>query len=312
MKRGIVAVILISVFLVVGCQQQKEGNKAAGAFVGGDIGLQVAFADNEPPATVLDSNQQSFFITLLLKNQGEFTIPKGGLVASLSGISKDAFTIGSLHQKNMIDILGTKKENTFVTPGAEEQLEFGEANYKIDIPADFQTVVRADVCYTYQTKAIANLCLKKNVLKKDINDVCEVNIQDLKAENSGAPIQIAQAHENSVGTSKLKLIFTVTNKGIGAVYEPGTFTDMCGGKDESKDKVKVTVFAAEGNFNVQCSQFSDGNSGVVRLVNKNKDVTCTIDTTNLQDITFAAPVIIQLDYMYREGVQVPLTVQNAV
>src|SRR3989344_3862943 len=113
MKRGNVVFVLIALLFLVGCQRgNTDDQQGQGAFVGGDAGLQIAFAENEPPEVVLDNNQESFFITLLLKNQGEYTIPKNGLIASVSGVSKDAFSIPSLNKKNDIEIIGTKKENS--------------------------------------------------------------------------------------------------------------------------------------------------------------------------------------------------------
>ena len=316
-KRKSVSVVLIGLFFVVlvigGCQGafNKEEQKGV-AFVGGTSGLNIAFAEDEPPAVVLDAAQQSFFITLRLKNEGEFTIPKGRLIGSLSGILKDVFNLRSLSVRNEFEIQGVKKEGDSVLAGGEELLEFGEAVYKVDVPADFSTKIRADVCYDYQTKALGNLCLKKNVLKKDLGDVCAVNAGEISAENSGAPVQVLNLREHSVGTNRAKVIFKVKNVGIGAVFEPNIFTDACIGHDQDKDRVKVTLFNPNNNFRVECSQFGNTNSGVVRLVNGEKEISCTIDTSNLQEATFQDLLIIQMDYMYRDAVETQLLVKNAL
>lgn len=310
MKKGLILMLIIAIILIVGCTGKKP-TTTTGPFIGGTDGLSVKFAQGEPPTAVLDNKQEDFFITLLVKNNGEFTVPVNGLVSTLSGISQQAFNIQSMNKKNSFEIFGAKKEVDTATGGAEESIEFGEANYQINIPADFSTTIRGDICYAYQTKAVANLCLKKNVLKKDIDDVCDVNIPNLNAANSGSPIQFTNARQTSVGTNKIKVTFKIMNSGDGAVYEPNAFSDTCGGKEENKDKVKLTLTSPGGKFSVKCTQLGNSDSGTIKLVNKEKEISCTIDTTSLQEITFQDVLLFQADFMYREGVVTPLLIRNA-
>lgn len=313
MKRGFIFLALAALVLA-GCQgggSQQPKNDSP--FLGGTQAVDVAFFENEPPAHVLDNGQESFFITLLLKNGGEFTVPPNGLIASLSGIPQASFGLRSLNVVNAREIIGASKELDLVQPGSEESLEFGEAKYNIDIPASFTTQLRADICYTYQTKAVANLCLKKNVVgRKSVNDVCDVSSPSVALHNSAGPLQATDLRQTSVGTNRIKLSFKVKNMGTGAFYEPGAFTNICAGQDTAKDMVKVTLTSPERAFTAECSQLNNKNSGVVRLVNKEKDITCTIDTTGLQDVTFQNLLLVQMDYMYRTAVVTQLTVDNAV
>ena len=313
MKRGLL-LLIVGVFVLSSCTGLPGGGttQPSGAFIGGTDGISLAFAQDEPPQRVLDNNQQEFFVTLLLKNQGEFTVPVNGLIASLSGVSKKSFSLPSLNVKNKAPIQGAQKDVGGALPGAEELLEFGKAQYAIDIPADFSTNLRADICYTYQTKAVANLCLKQNVLRKDLDDVCEVKVPNLLAQNSGGPFQIVNMRQDTVGKSRVKVNFKVKNVGQGAIYEPGTFSSVCAGQDEKKDKVRISLNSPQNNFKVECSQFSGKHSGVVRLVNGEKDISCTIDTSNLQEVTFQDLLIVQMDYMYRNAVVTQLVVENAV
>ncbi len=313
MKRGI-AFLGLLVLVLAGCQgtgTTKPTNDSP--FIGGTQGIDVAFEENSPPQRVLDSGQESFFITLLLRNGGEFTVPKNGLIASLSGIPQKSFSLKSLNVVNAFELAGATKDADLVHTGAEELLEFGEAKYTIDIPASFTTQLRTDICYTYQTKAVANLCLKNNVVaRKNINDVCDVNVPTVTIHNSAGPLQAADLRQTPIGANRLKLSFKIRNVGTGAVYEPAAFTSVCAGQDTLKDMVKVTLTSPEQAFSVQCNQLNNQNSGVVKLVNKEKDITCTIDTTNLQDVTFQNLLLFQMDYMYRTAVVTQLTVDNAV
>ncbi|MDP1694971.1 MAG: hypothetical protein Q8L34_05525, partial [Candidatus Woesearchaeota archaeon] len=264
MKRGFIFLALVALVLA-GCQGGgSQQSKNDSPFIGGTQAVDVAFFENEPPTHVLDNGQETFFITLLLKNSGEFTVPKNSLIASLSGIPQASFGLRSLNVVNAREIMGASKELDLVQPGSEESLEFGEAKYTIDIPASFTTQIRADICYTYQTKAVANLCLKKNVVaRKSVNDVCDVNAPSVALHNSAGPLQATDLRQTSVGASRVKLSFKVKNMGTGVVYEPNAFTNVCAGQDTLKDMVKVTLTSPERAFTVECSQLNNQNSGVI-------------------------------------------------
>jgi hypothetical protein len=318
MEHTFVTRLIVFSFLLLflaGCQQlgfgQQQPQPTTSAFVGGTKGLEVAFAVDQPPNSILDHGQEEFFVTLLMKNLGEHDIPAGGVIGSLSGIVQGSFGLKSLDTKSTIEIFGVKKDSATTIPGGEEQLEFGTGMFKPDLPANTQFLLKADVCYTYQTQAVSTVCLKKNVLQKETGDVCMINNPAMKEENSGAPLHAVDFKESSVGSSKVRVNFKVVNKGIGAVYEPGTFTTKCVGLDTEKHRVKVTVESPDKTFTASCTQLGGSNTGVVTLVNNQKDITCTIDTPGLQDITFQDLFLVKLDYQYREAITTPLMVTDA-
>ena len=313
MKHSLIILTIVVLFLA-GCQGDITGpqQENLGTFVGGNQGLAIAFAEDQPPVAVLDDGQETFFITLLLRNVGEHTIPAGGLIASLSGIVQKSFSIQSLNVKNDFDIYGTGKDGSIVTPGAEDLLEFGDASFQPDLPGDTEFTIRADVCYNYQTQAVSKLCLKQDVLKRTIDDVCLINNAKLDVENSGASVHVTSARQNTIGSNKVKLTFTIQNLGVGAVFEPNTFTNSCVGKEEERDRVRVKLYNPENNFKITCGQFGGSHQGVVKLVNNEKIITCTIDTAALQEFTFQDLVIFEINYMERLAVTTPVRVVNAL
>ncbi len=308
--------LLFLVMIISGCQGIGFGKKPVpvgpSAFVGGTQGLAMAFAEDQPPDTVLDDGQEEFFVTLLLRNLGEHTVPVGGVIGSLSGVVQTSFGLKSLDVVNSVPIYSVTKEGDQVISGGEELLEFGTASFGPDLPANTPFVLKADLCYAYQTQAVTTVCLKKDVLQKEVGEVCNINNAALKFENSGAPMHSVDFKQSSVGTNKVKVSFKVVNRGIGAVYEPGTFSGKCVGKEGEKNRVRVTVDSPDKTFSASCTQLGGSNTGVVTLVNNQKDITCTIETSGLQEITFQDLFIVKLDYMYREAVQTPLLVANAV
>ena len=78
------------------------------------------------------------------------------------------------------------------------------------------------------------------------------------------------------------------------------------------DKLKVTLRNPQDNFEAECSAFGKSDSGELRLVNGRKEITCNIDTTDLQEVSYQDLLIIDLKYMYRDHVRTSLTVQNAL
>lgn len=308
-------IIFLAVVLVVSGCQGIAGNKQPDAkqamFVGGTKGLEIAFATDQPPQSILDNSQETFPISLLVRNKGEYDIPVNNLIASLSGIVQSTFSLSSLNTKNSLILNGVKKEGDTTTPGFDDILEFGQASYKVDLPGETTYTIRADVCYNYQTKAVSKVCLKKAPLKIDkVGSVCQITNSNLGAENSGAPVHAENARESTAGTNKVKISFKISNKDVGAVFQTNTFTDSCVGHDDEKDQVKVTVYNPERNFNIECPLLSNSNTGIVKLISKEREVSCTIDTTSMQDITFQDLIIVQLDYMYRQAVIIPLRIRS--
>ena len=81
--------------------------------------------------------------------------------------------------------------------------------------------------------------------------------------------------------------------------------------EDKKNTVHVSVSSPETALHPQCTQLGGGSKGIIKLVNNQKDITCTIDTQGLQEVTFQDLVIISLDYTYREAVVVPITIVNS-
>jgi len=311
MKKSVIIAVLL-VFLVMGCDQFRTSKATkTGAFIGGTKGLDVGFAKDEPPAQVLDSGQQDFFITLVITNQGEFSIPNGGIIASLSGIAREALGLSNLNARSNFILDGSRKTATGTGAGGVEELQFGKATYKPDLPADFSLNLRADVCYDYETNAVATLCLRRNVLQRETTqEVCDVNTQAPNLENSGAPMQVQNLQARGVALNKIRVSFDVVNAGGGLVYSINTFSNFCGGNEDKKDNVLVGVTMPGSGARISCSRLN-GNAGTVRLVDNIKTITCDIDTSGLQETTFEDLLRINLKYTYRGAVTVPIQIKDA-
>ena len=306
-----VVVLLILALLISGCQTQKKDQKSLGIFIGGKAGLEISFIENQPPPKVLDDNQDHFLITLKLLNKGEYTIPSNKVIASLSGISAEAFSISSLNSKSQVSLEGIFKSGDDVIQSSPEELQFDEASYKFDLNADFPTSLRADVCYQYQTKSVSKTCLKRKAVERNTEDKCSINSDKVETELSGAPIKIKDVKQRSSAANEIKLTFTVVNEGKGEVYSPTTFTDKCIDVSDERNKLLVEVKAPSGKADIRCSQLQDSNKGIIKLALKEKIINCNIPTSNLQEIAFEEPIEIILSYFYKESIEKQITVLNS-
>ena len=307
--------ILFSLFVILlfigGCKKATESKAAIGAYVGGDEGLDLSFVEDEPPERVLDADSEQFFITLLLKNDGEFDIDVGETRITLSGIEKNQFQIGSLTETNKNFINGLEKKREETLPGGQDEISY-TAKYKPDLNQDFTPTVTASACYAYGTRTLTKLCLRKDIARRSREAECTVD-EHKTIENSGAPIQVTSLNEMKGGSNKIRVIFNIENVGEGTVYEKGSFSSGSCSEDMSKeDRLNVEIRPVS-SINFKCARLGGGASGVIKLNTEGKAVvTCEADTSRLQDTAFEDPLNINLDYVYKERISKALTVEDAV
>jgi len=309
-----IGLILIVIVFLNGCDGTGGGTTTKGgkAYIGGEDGLGFEFDEDAPPDEVMDDGEESFPIRLKVKNEGEYTINKGGIIASLSGISKDDFDLSSLHAVSDFEL--QRKEKTTSAEGEENVLDFDDAKFVNDLAADFDTTVFADVCYRYRTVAAASVCLKKDTVQsKKSRDACDIREDDVDYENSGAPLQVTSIKQFPGGANKVTFTFVVENKGSGRVYNSGQFTNECIVDDElANDELDITITSPSGSINIICDTLDDSNSGRIKLFNSKRTVTCGINTGSLQSTAYEGRVNIKLDYFYINEVKKDLLVKNAV
>ncbi len=317
MKRGLVVLVILMILVVIliGCDALKkkdEGPETGTTFIGGTQGVDMIFVDGQPPERVLDNSEETFSIVLLVENLGEYTIPKGRMIASLEGISQEAFGLKSLSINSGDDLEKRRKTREDILEAGPLDMNFGDASYKPDLPGDLNFNLKASLCYDYKSDAVTSICLKKNVLRRDPEAVCFVDPdKGLSVDNSGAPVQIVNLVERPSGSNKVSVFFDIENQGVGEVYEPGTFSSVCEKLRDKEGGVSVSVETTSKALDVKCSTLGDSNKGNIKLIDGKKTVRCTIDTSNLQETAFIEPLIIRAEYMYRDAIITPLTVENA-
>ncbi len=304
--------LVICLFFVsgqAGCPKKgAEEEIGLGVFAGGVEGLDISFVENEPPASVLDNNEDPFYITVELKNKGEYTIPKEKIIATLSGISAELFGLSTLNAKMDYELEGKMKTDTEVLEGLTDQLSFEQAAWKSDLDVDFPTSIWVDVCYQYQTRGSSRLCLKQKPAERGTDDLCNINNAEVKIDNSGAPLQIKNVKQVASGANEIKVTFSIENKGEGEVYPPDAFTSACKKDTSILGKVKVEV-SVESGIPIQCGRLDNRDSGLVKLSGKETTIVCSVDTYRVQSSAFEEPFNIKVTYFYKQGIGKDLTVK---
>jgi len=319
--------VLFSLFVLLlfigGCKTTGE-TKLMKAFVGGSKGLDISFVEGEPPEKVADFNSEQFRITLLLKNEGELGIEDNNVRVTLSGIGQNQFGMTEefgmtegLTKTNTNFISGTEKRREEILDGGEDEITY-TAIYMPDLKQDFTPTITANVCYVYGTRTLTNLCLRKDIARKEREGECVVD-EYKTIENSGAPIQVTSLSEMKGGTNTVRVIFNIENVGSGTVYEKGTFSSGdCSESNDNRDKenklnVEIKPIGGVDIANCECARLGGGSKGVVKLNIEGKAViTCVASTAGLQSTAFEAPLNINLDYDYKERISRKITVENAV
>lgn len=313
MNKALFTSLIVLLIVLSGCQLVKKQatNEPLGAFISGTSGLSVSFLENAPPDSVYDNNEDEFDIDLILKNEGEYDIPSNKVIASLSGIRAEDFNIANLNRVLSTSIDGKTIRAKTEIKGGEEELIFESAKYKHDLKADFAADVIVHTCYNYMTNAITSVCLKKDLLERGISDTCESENSALNFDVSSAPVQISNVAQVPRGKSQLKLTFDISNDGKGEVYAPNAFTNTCYGKENLRDQLELTVDSPAGRLPIKCKTIGDTSKGIIKLIDGKRSIECNIDTTSLQEISFETPVLIDLNYFYRDYISKKITVLAA-
>jgi hypothetical protein len=303
----ILTTILALVFLMLsGCGEKKE---SGAAFVGGTNGLLVNFIEGAPPSQVFDSGSSPFNIIVELKNDGEHTIPKSEAVVRISGINPSDFGVSpnDLVRNPSEDLEGVKLVSGSKVPGTTTQIQFPTMNYRGEVLADTQFPIRAEVCYTYTTKAISKICIKKD-LSDTTASVCKVK-EKKQVSSSGAPIQVTSFEQDQAGSDKVRFTFTIEQKGNGDVFEKGSKCYSSVSPYMIMNKVYVEVDT--GLQGLKCTGLIGGDTkGFIVLSSGKRVVECVQEVHTETD--FNANVNIILTYDFRNIKETTLTVRKQI
>lgn len=313
MKKAIAFLVLACIVLAgTGCTNQGKIDTTLleAPFIGGTSGIVMSFAENTPPAQVLDGGDFPFDIMIKLKNTGEFLVPKASAMISISGFEPGEFgsSAAALKKNPQEDLEPVKKDisGKRIEP-PESLVEFNNLNHLQAITGTQLTYpIRAEVCYTYGTTATAALCVRKNLLNPEDGGICEIN-EEKKVYNSGSPVQVTSLSESTRSGDKFAFSFSIQHMGNGKIYAQNSACDKSSRAYEDAVNVEVST----GLPGLACSGLGETGltSGQVKLIGGSRQITCTQTVAAPAD--FIMPVTVKVWFDYEDDISTQVIVKHS-
>lgn len=312
--------VIIGLFFV-GCSTGSQSNQSSydlSSYKGGNAGLSFNFADNMPPSSIRDNGVSPFTIRVLVENKGEYTVPEGKAHVTISGINPSDINLENPSQ-SLGELRGVKIIDGKTIPGGTAQALFSNLKYKSSVVSgSIPMTLYANLCYPYETKATAIICVKGDTTTAvdDNNQVCEIT-GDKKYANSAAPVTIENVKEMPYGRNSIQIQFDIVHKPLSsnaAIYENGSLDSNCNvdGVPASSasavlKKDRVTYKIDTGLSGLNC-EGTGKNTNTVTLSNNRYTVVCIQDTTGQSE--YEKPIFITLAYDYLDRISKQITVEH--
>ncbi len=323
MNKFFIFFLITIAFIVSGCTGGGSGGSGSynlDSFNGGESALTIEFSENAPPETVRDQGQQPFIVRLSIKNEGEHDIKEGTGHVKLRGF--DPETLGLTEtSKPLPNINGIKKQrNGDVIPGGQAQIIFNDLKYMDSVVASSIPLnIYANICYPYQTRAVAIVCVNGNTnpsLDENV-EICQLDKIN-EYSNSGAPVQIENVKQYPYGQSSIQLQFDIVHYPTSEdanIYQSGSVDSNCNvngfapSSSEAfnlKDRVKYTV--ETGLDGLDCESTGTNSNTVTLIEGGSYPVTCIQDTSGEDE--YEKPITFFLDYDYYDRNKVTVNVEH--
>jgi len=319
---------IISLLVIAGCESgssgspEGSGSAPKSAFLGGSDGLKIDFLKGEPPEEVTDKGTFDFQTVVSLENKGEYDLKRDEVRIDLIGFLASDFGANEdeLRDKRPEDDPSPRRRDsegnvidsieTFIAFPSDE----GFFNYERSVTGNTEFTFRANVCYKYQTKALSQLCVLRDLISPN-DAVCDPT-GSKTLHSSGSPVKISSFRQTVAGKDKISFSFDVSSSGTGEVYKEGDSTSppaSCPSdpreRREKQDRVLVTI--ETGLPELRCVGLSGGSSGYINLVEGKRTVTCTQELDPGRT-DFETNVEITADFNYLDNEEKRVLVKHIV
>ncbi|HLC62565.1 MAG TPA: hypothetical protein VJI52_06120 [Candidatus Nanoarchaeia archaeon] len=296
-QKYILAFLVILVLFVSSCAGKSgasTGSAPRTPFIGGTAGITINFEKDNPPPEVTDDDTFGFRAIIDLKNEGEYSVPRNDIKVNLVGFDPADFgkSFDDLRDVMPDDNLDSKRRDAEgnILEGTTTYAQFprsGDDFIPTKFPGNTPFTFRADVCYNYQTQADAQLCILKDMINIRQGGIC-IPTQGRVIYSSSAPVQVVNFRQSVIGKDKLSFTFDVVLSGNVDVFwskekrKPATFDSGCPRNPterravENNVGVTITEIPADPLFSdLKCGGLDGGSTGVVRMINGRRTITCT-------------------------------------
>lgn len=332
-KRYYILILLVfAIILVSACK--RSGAATGGApktpFIGGTSGITINFEKDSPPPEVTDDSTFGFKTIVRLKNDGEFKVERNKIKINLVGFDPEDFGAQNddIREQTPEDDLDAKKRDAEgnLIEGTTTFASFPKSRDDFT-PREFsgntEFTFRADVCYAYQTKANAKLCVLRDMINVRDDSLCKPT-QSKTVHSSAAPAQVVNFRQSVIGKDKVSFSFDISLSGNVDIFRDKTDTNPSSGFDsacprdprkrrEVENKVKVEVKTIPPSDPIvqtpKCGGLDSSNVGVVTLVSGKRTITCTADL-NTDRVDLEKVVEISLDYNVLDNKETKVLVKH--
>ncbi|MCC7574689.1 hypothetical protein KO361_03805 [Candidatus Woesearchaeota archaeon] len=313
MKQKILLIILaVTLLLLTACEEGQAPNQQTG-FVGGTKGIEMSFVTNAPPEKVSDGGQEPFDVVIELTNRGEHEVLREDVFVKLEGFSASSFGVTNndliAHPEDDLFAVRKSPDGSIIT-SPSIPVVFEGLNYQLSAPANVPFTFRAKACYTYETIAITDICVKENYNDDRAGDLCKVS-GERTVSNSGAPVQVTSIRQAPQGRDKSTITFSIQQKDLNPAGKVSRTNTECSTaqQDEERVFVSVTGLVTGTTDEVRCIGLigGDSSSGYITLTkNEPREVSCTITLADRN--TRVQPFRITLGYDYSTYIDETVTV----
>lgn len=319
MKWYNILLVLVFALVITGCS--KTSTPVAKSYIGGTDGVQANFDTDAPPNEVNFGDE--FNTVVVLQNNGEYTVPAGEYFVRLMGFSPSDF--------------GTSNDALVVYPdedlqGNELNVDTGETfeSYPVYVTIPQNDMLKysgptsgkklfpftLEACYRYQTKALGDLCIKKDLSKASDNKVCMISSQRT-ISTSSAPVQISDLKEYGAGSEKVRFTFMIVAANAGGEVSLASMGDTtC--SDQTTDKGVVYLTVDSGIDGLSCSGFLEGKTesgsmveGFIKIGSSgSRQISCTQEIADGDRFNGVKPVTISAEYDYLQSLEKDVTIKQ--
>ena len=326
MQKIYLTLILIGIFIISGCVNLNpdKGTVTTSSLYTGTSGLELSFVKSAPPSRVFEDTPFNAIVDIKNKgaydiglNEGEETNDKGIFVmtpetgyVSLTQIEKSGGVVETVDPD--VNKAGfVVRGRSLSDPIGDELLVYSNLNAKkLDsLSSIHASSVFATVCYPYQTKISASVCIDEDIYDLDSGKkACESKNLAFSG-GQGAPVAVTKIEVQMIPEGdkmKPEFLIYVENKGKGEVVKRDGYAEACksgiGGRDDKLGKYfnVINVISEESKLSdklLVCGPEDQKN--VVVLSGKNGIIRCSPESWGSENEgAYVAPLNLVLEYGY--------------
>jgi hypothetical protein len=253
-KRAFVSAIILTIaaLIISGCGGEVV-ETATCPYWSGSEGVHAEFEEigiNDAGMTEVWEDE-SFPVSVMLNNRGEFTIPAHALLLEIKGVSPGDFSGLDFTRTNDEEL---EKRSEFLPQGGETWVSFGDATY-VGLRGNFYNA-NFQIYYTYPYETyiqVPQVCYKADNRE---TEVCRVNAVK-QACASGGPIQVGTVTEKYYGRGKIALEIPIYNIGTGKA--------VASEYDEFRPEWDEIGFQVDGSDSADWECTARGNPAIARI-----------------------------------------------